>query len=47
MDKAFHQDNLVVRAAGETLVLTPPLIVSEAQIGEMFEKVGRIIKAVN
>src|SRR5215831_10687048 len=47
MDKAFHQENLVVRAAGETIVLTPPLIVSEAQIGEMFEKVGRIIKAVN
>jgi adenosylmethionine-8-amino-7-oxononanoate aminotransferase len=27
------------------LALTPPLIVSEAQIGEIFDKVGRVIKA--
>src|SRR6266516_1804900 len=46
MDKAFHQENLVVRAAGETIVLTPPLIVSEGEIEEMFAKVVRVIKAV-
>src|SRR5262249_47878543 len=38
MDKAFHQENLVIRAAGETIVLTPPLIVSEREIEEMFAK---------
>jgi len=26
--------------------LSPPLIVTEAQIGEMFEKLSRVIKAV-
>jgi beta-alanine--pyruvate transaminase len=36
----------MVRVTGETLALTPPLIVSEAQIGEIFDKVGRVIKAV-
>jgi beta-alanine--pyruvate transaminase len=36
----------MIRAAGETLALSPPLIVSEAQIGEIFDKVGRAIKAV-
>src|SRR6478736_2707713 len=46
MDKAFHELDLVVRAAGETLVLTPPLIVSEREIDEMFAKVARVIKAV-
>src|SRR5262249_35235526 len=46
MDKAFHQENLVVRAAGETIVLTPPLIVSEGEIEEMFTKAARVIKAV-
>ena len=46
MDKAFHELDLVVRAAGETLVLTPPLIVSEREIEEMFAKVARVIKAV-
>ena len=29
-----------------TIALTPPLIVSESQIGEIFEKVGRVIRAV-
>jgi beta-alanine--pyruvate transaminase len=46
MDKAFHVENLVIRAAGETLVLTPPLIVSEREIDEMFAKAGEVIKAV-
>jgi len=26
--------------------VTPPLIVSESQIGEIFEKVGKVIKAL-
>ena len=46
MDKAFHEHDLVIRAAGETLVLTPPLIVSEREIEEMFAKAARVIKAV-
>ncbi len=46
MDRAFHDQNLMVRITGDTLALTPPLIVSEAQIGEIFDKVGRIIQAV-
>src|SRR6266704_2416641 len=46
MDKAFHEENLVVRAAGKTIVLTPPLIASEGEIEEMFAKVVRVIKAV-
>jgi beta-alanine--pyruvate transaminase len=36
----------MIRITGETLALSPPLIVSEAQIGEIFAKVGRVIKAV-
>jgi beta-alanine--pyruvate transaminase len=36
----------MIRVAGETIALSPPLIVSEAQIDEMFDKVGRVIKAV-
>jgi beta-alanine--pyruvate transaminase len=46
MVKAFTEENLVVRVTGDTLALTPPLIVSEAQIGEIFEKVGRVVRAV-
>src|ERR1700730_14444687 len=46
MDRGFHDEGVMVRITGETLALTPPLIVSEAQIGEIFDKVARVIKAV-
>ncbi len=46
LEHAFHQESVTVRSVGDTLALTPPLTVSEAQIGEMFDKVGRVIRAV-
>jgi beta-alanine--pyruvate transaminase len=46
MDRAFREQNLMVRIAGDTLEFCPPLIVSEAQIGEIFDKTARLIRAV-
>jgi beta-alanine--pyruvate transaminase len=46
MVHAFNNENLVVRVTGETIALTPPLIISESQIGEIFDKVAKTIKAV-
>ena len=46
MERGFHDEGVMIRITGETLALTPPLIVSEAQIGEIFDKVTRVIKAV-
>ena len=46
MDRAFNDEGLMVRSTGDTLALTPPLIITEDQIGEVAEKVGRVIKAV-
>jgi len=46
MEKAFHDENMIVRVTGDTIALSPPLIVSEAQIGEMVAAVGRVIRAV-
>jgi beta-alanine--pyruvate transaminase len=46
MDRAFHDEDLVIRITGDTLAIAPPLIVTEAQIAEIFEKVGRLIRAV-
>jgi beta-alanine--pyruvate transaminase len=46
MEISFHQHDLTIRAVGDTLALSPPLIVTEDQIGEMFDKLARIIKAV-
>jgi beta-alanine--pyruvate transaminase len=36
----------MLRIAGDTLALTPPLIVTEDQIGEIIEKVAKVIRAV-
>ena len=46
MVHAFAQENLIVRVTGETIALSPPLIVSEAQIGEIFDKVEKVIRTV-
>jgi beta-alanine--pyruvate transaminase len=46
MVSAFHDNDLMLRIAGDTLALTPPLIISDDQIGEVIEKVGKVIKAV-
>jgi beta-alanine--pyruvate transaminase len=34
------------RISGDAIAMSPPLIVSEAQIGEIFDKVGKLIKAL-
>jgi beta-alanine--pyruvate transaminase len=46
MERAFQDEDLVIRITGDTLAIAPPLIVSELQIGEIFEKVGRVIRAI-
>jgi beta-alanine--pyruvate transaminase len=46
LDAGFFEHDLMLRAVGDTLALSPPLIISESQIGEIFERVGKIIKAV-
>jgi beta-alanine--pyruvate transaminase len=46
MVHAFNEENLVVRVTGDTIALTPALIISESQIAEIFEKVGRVIRHV-
>jgi len=45
-DWLLQQEARKPTAVGDTLALSPPLIVSEAQIGEIFDKVGKIIRQV-
>jgi beta-alanine--pyruvate transaminase len=47
MERAFHEHGLMFRITGDTIALSPPLIISENEIGEMFEKVGKVIRQVN
>jgi beta-alanine--pyruvate transaminase len=46
LEYSFHEAGIMLRLSGDTIELTPPLIISEDQIGEIVEKVGRAIKAV-
>jgi beta-alanine--pyruvate transaminase len=45
MERGFHEEGVMLRALGETVVLAPPLIVSEAQIAEFFGKLDKLIRA--
>jgi beta-alanine--pyruvate transaminase len=46
LEYSFHEAGIMLRLSGDTIELTPPLIISEEQIGEIVDKVGRTIKAV-
>src|SRR5208283_527800 len=45
LEHSFHDEGIMVRISGDTIELTPPLIVSEAQIDEIMEKTAASIKA--
>ena len=46
MERAFHDEGLMVRVAGDTLAVSPPLVVTEAQIDEIVQKLGNVLKKV-
>ena len=46
LEHSFHEQGIMLRLAGDCIELTPPFLISEDQIGEIVEKVGRSIRAV-
>jgi beta-alanine--pyruvate transaminase len=46
MEKAFHEHGVMIRVTGDTIALSPPLIVSKDEIEEIFAKIGQVIEAV-
>jgi beta-alanine--pyruvate transaminase len=46
LETAFHDHDAMIRVTGDTIALTPPLIISESQIGEIAEKTAAVIRAV-
>jgi beta-alanine--pyruvate transaminase len=46
MVKGFEQ-GILMRITGDTIALSPPLIIRESEIAELFDKVGRVIKGLN
>ena len=43
--RCFHEQALMVRVTGDTIALSPPLILEQAHIGEIVEKLGAAIRA--
>ena len=46
LECAFQDHGLMIRSTGDTIALTPPLIITEAEIDEIADKLRAIIKAV-
>jgi beta-alanine--pyruvate transaminase len=46
MEDTFHKQDVLIRIAGDAIVLSPPLIATENDIDEIVEKVRRSIRAV-
>lgn len=47
METAFHDHDLMLRITADTIALSPPLIVSEEQIDEIFSKFKQVLDAVS
>ena len=46
IEHSFHEAGIMLRLSGDTIELTPPLVVSENQIDEIIAKTAATIKAV-
>jgi beta-alanine--pyruvate transaminase len=47
MENAFHDHGLLLRITGDTLALSPPLVISEDEINEIFvDKIPKILASV-
>jgi beta-alanine--pyruvate transaminase len=47
MERGFHEFGLMMRIAGDTIALSPPLIVSQDEIGEIVDKMGKVLRAIS
>ena len=46
MERMYHDFNIYVRVAMDTLVVAPPLISTEADIADIRDRVAKVIEAV-
>jgi beta-alanine--pyruvate transaminase len=47
MESAFHEHGIMIRVTGDTIAVSPPLVVSEAQVAEIFGKIEKVVRAVH
>lgn len=46
MDRAFAEHDMMVRITGDTIALSPPLIIEEKQIDEIFDRLARLLATI-
>jgi beta-alanine--pyruvate transaminase len=46
IERSYHENDLYVRVAGDTLIVAPPLIASESDIADITERIGKVLQAV-
>jgi beta-alanine--pyruvate transaminase len=46
MDKGFRDHDVMLRITGDTIALSPPLMITENQIDELVDKTAKVIRAV-
>jgi beta-alanine--pyruvate transaminase len=47
MENAFHDHGFMMRITGDTIALSPPLVITEAQIDEIFmDKIPKVLASV-
>lgn len=46
MENGFHDHDIMLRVTADTLAMSPPLIVSEDQIGEIVDKLRKVLRSV-
>ncbi len=44
---AFHEQDLLIRVTGDIIALSPPLIVEQGQIDEMFGKLRKVLETLD
>lgn len=46
IQRAYFEENLVLRVSGDTIALSPPLIASEAELAEIVQRIRRILPSL-
>ena len=41
-----YEDGILIRASGDTLLISPPLIITEEQIGDIFAAIRRAVTSI-
>ena len=46
IQRAFFDENLVLRVSGDTIAVSPPLIVSESDLSNVVERIRRVLQTL-